>query len=1765
MESSTPEPAAATVTTAQRLHPEVVGLLLLALALLFNAILLAPEARIERVPVNDLPFHIAASQRLGESIANGEPFLDPWVSQWALGFPLWRVYQPLPHLVAATVMVLGRPLASPQSTFAVFYYLLLVLVPASVYLGARLMGLNPLAAGLASILILTPNEGGDFGRYGLGYGAYVWRGSGLYAELFAIEVMMPALGLVAYAVDSGRRQIVAAVGLALTALSHIFFGYIAFVSTAVWALVSPRDGRPQRIARAASIWGRAILLLAWFFLPMLLAGAEVNHSRWDPAYKFDSYGAPIILAQLFSGRLLDFERFPVLSLMVALGALIAAFNLKDSLARRLLVLTVVWLGLFFGRETWGHLLILVGVPGAFHLHRLQAAFELFAVLLAAWGLERAITAAMQAPRLVTILAGAVLGVAFLVLALNRAEFLRTNALWGESNLVSFERERGDLEAALADVRAIIAERPGRVSAGQAADWGESFKIGYTPIYSLLSRYGLDDATKLYHTISRTSDYMFLRDENNPAEEDVFAIRAELAPVTLKVPSYFRRRAVHGRFAVYEVSPEGYFSLVDIGASYDGSPATWYDPIAKWMDSWMLRAGEVIALNSGTFPHVPAIGRWQQIPNPDIQFMKPRGQVVAESKVGETYRATVNVQRPCYAYIKITYFPSLVATVDGQRAPLIRVFPDFGAIPLTPGHHEVEVSYQPGPLKPLLFLAGILMFVLVARPPLGAYSERAQEWLGERIAWLTKRLATDRANTAIALGALILLFTHALFRGLLIDGHDSLAYPPRLTEFAKIIGEYQIPPVWAPDLSNGHGQPLFEFFPPLTYVTELPLYKFGLSLADSIQLPLIVLFAVGAIAVYLIGRRLSFSRFSSVGAAAAWLFAPYQSIDVFVSVRVAESTAIALVPLALLALISVLDRPTLRRTLLAAPAIALIPLAHNVIALLMLPVFALIAVARAAISDRPIRTAAAGAGAIGGGLALSAFIWLPSILEKGFVKTDLSASGLFHWSVHIISPSQLLWGRWGFGLSVAGPNDGMSFALGILPIALAIAGLIIAMRFPNRTRRVDAVVFAAAALAGAFMSTEWSAIIWRHVSILRYLQFPWRMECLCALFMPLLALYAFECTGPKATTVAIVVLVLLNIQHTQPKGYLTYDDEFYEPQSIAQRGIETTAYWAEPHWVQQRVKYTGNGILTPTPLTAVRVLAWTSIRHVYAVTAPALSRVMDSTNYFPGWTVLIDGQKTAVSPAPTFGAISFQVPPGQHMIEVELRPTPVRHLASLISIWALLLLGLTFAVSNAGMTLENWRDELTKRRTKIAVALLFGLIVAAATGSSEIAGLFAGVIMLAIICSALAPWLGSLIRARDSGWIRAVIILAMIALVKIAVLPYFPGFEGDLRLFKAWALQITYLGPTHTYMPGFFLDYPPGYLYCLWVAGLIARALHASGDMLRVIVESPPLVADFFLAASIYAFVRRKRSESAAMIAMLMVALNPALLFDTVVWGQCDSVLTLTMLASILALLDERYELGFAMAAISVLLKPQGLMLLPVLALWTLRHADRHTWVRSMLAFIAVALIGIAPFQIGHPWSWIIDLYASTAAGFQETSVNAFNLMALIGGIRMPDSNTIAGFSYYAIGMLLLVPLYAFIAWIVWSGSTARPFVFASFISIFGFFMFAPRMHERYICPAIVLAAPLALEAPVMAAMFATLTLTALFNLSYVLQTLRTPSMLLDPRDGLAMATSAFNLVAFTMAVYFGASATPKEARALGSRQGSKTRPHEPQDKTALSG
>ncbi|HKD66408.1 MAG TPA: hypothetical protein VKB84_06170 [Candidatus Binataceae bacterium] len=1253
------------ISIARRLRAELPGLVLLAAVIAFNAVLLAPEIRIERVAVNDLPFHLAAAQRLGASLVHGEPFLDPWVSQWSLGYPLWRSYQPLPHLLAAGWLGLFGPLMAPATAFALLYYLLLVLSPAALYLGARLFGMRPLACGIAALLFFAPSEAGDFGRYGISYGAYVWRGSGLYTQLVAIDLLALALGLAARAIDTGRWRIAAAIAIAATAMSHLIFGYVAILTVIVLAVAASEQVRARQVARAAFIIGIALALIAWFVVPLLLVSPEVNRCHWDDIWKFDSWGAPVILHQLFSGHLLDDGRVPVLSLALGASVILAAISLRDLTARRLLTLTALWLAIFFGRETWGYLLLPLGIARQFHLHRLQSAFELFALMLTAWALGEALGTAMRSRGVVALTAGIAVGAGMLIIGVERAGFLRLNAEWGESNLARYQAQHRDLDAAMADIAAILKQRPGRVSAGKAAEWGGSFMLGSAPVYSFLTKAHFDQASFLYHSLS--SDIMVMRAENDPFDDALFGIRAVVAPATIPAPKAWAPRSRRGNFRVYEASPEGYFSLVDIGARYDGPVALALNPDADWLRSPMLRAGAMVALDKSVHG-VPVFSGFDQMPGPPHN-LTPRGSVVSETEDGEIYRARVHALRPCYALIKITYFPGLRATVGSQTAPVVRVFPDFCAVKVPPGDHTIVLRYQPGPLKPALFALAVVLVLLAAIAIRGRALAPVEEWATRRLDAVGAMLRDPHVGAALALCVLVVMLARPLFRGMLLDGDDATEYPPRVAELARVLHDHQLPPLWAPDLGSGHGQPLFEFAPPLLYACALPFFALGFRLADCVQFALIVLVAAGAAAMYRVARRMGGSRWASVAVTGMWLFAPYLALDLYVRAAFAESAAVAVAPVALLGTLYALDCPGLIPAALAAAAIALVVLAHNAVALLFIPVLALLTVVRA-LASRSLRTLCAGGAVIAGGLGLSAVFWLPALIEKDFVKTELLRTDFLNWTNHIISPFQLLWSPWGFGYSVPGPNDGMSFALGLGHLLLALAGVAIAIRSANRRRIADTAVFAAVALAGAWLATQWSSPVWAHVRTLQYMAYPWRTLFLPALAMPLLALYAFQWMGARATALALLALVLINLGHTEPKRYLAFDDEYFYPVSIARKGLNTTTREEyEPRWVAERPAYSGRLLWSDDASVAVRPREQSTGTQSFEVSTAKPARLYDALFYFPGWTATVDGREVAIAPQPVTGLITFAVGAGTHVVALHLRPTPLRAAARDISLGA----------------------------------------------------------------------------------------------------------------------------------------------------------------------------------------------------------------------------------------------------------------------------------------------------------------------------------------------------------------------------------------------------------------------------------------------------------------------------------------------------------------
>jgi dolichyl-phosphate-mannose-protein mannosyltransferase len=429
------------------------------------------------------------------------------------------------------------------------------------------------------------------------------------------------------------------------------------------------------------------------------------------------------------------------------------------------------------------------------------------------------------------------------------------------------------------------------------------------------------------------------------------------------------------------------------------------------------------------------------------------------------------------------------------------------------------------------------------------------------------------------------------------------------------------------------------------------------------------------------------------------------------------------------------------------------------------------------------------------------------------------------------------------------------------------------------------------------------------------------------------------------------------------------------------------------------------------------------------------------------------------------------------------------------------------------------------------------------------GVICGTALIMLLAICLATIWRPAIARPSTPLIAGVLVMVVIATVEFALLYRFEGYFWDIWQKTNRALLAVKLGPRDIYNPGLPVDsYPPGSLYLLWLSGWLGRVFRPSATGFRVLVESPPVMASMLLGLTILFAARREGSGWRAFAIMSMFAFNPALVFDTVVWGQSDSVVALAMLAAAILIVSGRWRLGWIAAAIALLVKPQAIAIVPPLGLWTLISAGLGETVLCAALSGATMLLGVLPFVVGHPPNWIIEVYRTLGSRFTDASVGAFNLHALLGGLETPDSVKVALVSYYALGMSAIAGAFVIVAFLVWRARSANTVMLATFIAMLALFVFAPRMHERYTYYPLVFLVPLALESRVLTAAYAVLTATSFFNLYFMKYLSDSSSFFSNHAHWPVGLASALNLALFVVVTAYALFrvATRREPRATGS-------------------
>ncbi len=332
---------------------------------------------------------------------------------------------------------------------------------------------------------------------------------------------------------------------------------------------------------------------------------------------------------------------------------------------------------------------------------------------------------------------------------------------------------------------------------------------------------------------------------------------------------------------------------------------------------------------------------------------------------------------------------------------------------------------------------------------------------------------------------------------------------------------------------------------------------------------------------------------------------------------------------------------------------------------------------------------------------------------------------------------------------------------------------------------------------------------------------------------------------------------------------------------------------------------------------------------------------------------------------------------------------------------------------------------------------------------------------------LAPSIGkkSLKNGGNAMYITAMTAAALI--LRLILAAVYKGHETDMNCFIAWSGAVFDNGISKFYTLDMFHDYPPGYMYVLYVLGAINRVCNLQGGALYILIKLPAIIADIISGVIIYKIAKNKLSDGVSVIIASLYFLNPAAVLNCSLWGQVDSVYTLFILLMIYFITEKKVIVSYFMYALCILVKPQAFIFLPVavgafietvfLNDFSAKKLFKH--IGAALAAIAVLVLLSLPFGMGN----VVSQYSATIASYPNLTVNAFNLWGAFGKNWMPLSvfTQIIGYGFIA-------AIWAYALYVIFKGKDNSKYFFVGALLAFFTYMLSIKMHDRYAFPAMLL-------------------------------------------------------------------------------------------------
>lgn len=552
--------------------------------------------------------------------------------------------------------------------------------------------------------------------------------------------------------------------------------------------------------------------------------------------------------------------------------------------------------------------------------------------------------------------------------------------------------------------------------------------------------------------------------------------------------------------------------------------------------------------------------------------------------------------------------------------------------------------------------------------------------------LMKKILDKEKIYLLVLGVIVIIAIFPLLHKGFYSFHDE----PNIAHFHQMIrslSEGNIPPRWIPDVTYNYGGPYFNYFYHWPFYVGTLYYLLGFGLVGSFKLVMITTVVLSAVFFYLFIRKF-FNAPAALGATALYTFTPYRAVDLYVRGSFGELWGFVFMPLILLALVLLIEKTTFKRLLFSSLSIALLIISHNSSAMMFLPAAFVFGVIYSYVNDRKKYLKHVGFVVVSfvGAMGLSCYYWLPAVAESIYIKPGSPFAIVDHFPFI----KQLIIPNWGYGASLWGPDDGLSFQIGILNLFAVLASMLILFVYKakmDKNKKRLLVFSLIAFISATLLMNIRSYFLWEIIPLADYIQFPWRLLLLTTFFTSILSAFLFEWIAARRKSffwASIVVVLLMTIAYFRPEQYTNPDVNYYLRKYFSNILVDGRTAKLSTEYENNTEDYLPTTIWSDerpanVPLERIEVGQGTLDYHEYSSTK--YDATVDSKEptelvlhsfYYPGWTAYIDGQKTIVNPNKPVGDISLDIPSGRHYIKLVFEETPMRKIANLITIITLLI-------------------------------------------------------------------------------------------------------------------------------------------------------------------------------------------------------------------------------------------------------------------------------------------------------------------------------------------------------------------------------------------------------------------------------------------------------------------------------------------------------------